>query len=185
MTNDHVVQELIKEGLLRRIGSGEDTKIWGSTWLSNTTNPYVETSEVLSLNEVTMFSLMIPNCKEWACNELVWKGVRKSDQVVLLYATSLLSQWKTNLSDLERNGNSSSMVSNAKWSKPPSRYLKCNMDATSFPNQDKVGFGCLLKDEFRAVVAARNGFLHCAIDPTLAEALTCRDALCWLKNMQV
>ena len=43
----------------------------------------------------------------------------------------------------------------------------------------------MIRNEDEAVVAAKNGILYGLMDPTVAEALSCREALNWLKSLNI
>ncbi|KAJ0983117.1 hypothetical protein J5N97_011372 [Dioscorea zingiberensis] len=67
--------------------------------------------------------------------------------------------------------------------KPQQGFIKCNVDAAVFKDRGQIGFGCVLRDENGSFIAARNGLLVAAGDPVLAEALSCREALSWIKEL--
>ena len=66
-----------------------------------------------------------------------------------------------------------------RWIRPEPGWLKCNIDAAIFNQQDYIGTGWVIRNEDGAMVAAKNGILHGFIDPAVAEALSCRKALSW------
>ncbi|XP_073138172.1 uncharacterized protein [Henckelia pumila] len=71
------------------------------------------------------------------------------------------------------------------WRKPPPHFLKCNVDAAIFNDPPRMGFGCLVRDEHGSVVAASHGCIFGISDPTLAKALSIREALSWLKELNL
>ena len=61
--------------------------------------------------------------------------------------------------------------------------LKCNIDATTLHLINKVGFGCIIRNANGDMIGAKNGTLSAPLDPLLAEALSCREALSWIKDL--
>lgn len=51
-------QDLLKAGIARRIGNGKDTAVWGSPWLPDKVNPYVETAMPSQLADAKVHNLM-------------------------------------------------------------------------------------------------------------------------------
>ena len=68
------------------------------------------------------------------------------------------------------------------WSRPPVGFLKCNFDDSSFSSQNIASFGIIIHNSDGKFVAVKNSVLHCSMNPALAEALSCREALSWLKE---
>ena len=69
------------------------------------------------------------------------------------------------------------------WRKPDFGWLKCNVDVAIFSLQGLIEYGCVIKNEQGSLVAAKNGLIIGSFDPFLAEALSCRKALNWIKNL--
>ncbi|KAL8112352.1 hypothetical protein AgCh_019885 [Apium graveolens] len=69
-------QDLLKHGCLRRIGTGDRTRIWKVPWLPDVDNGYLSTDMPLELQNATMSGLMEIDHKRWdeevisnLCNE--------------------------------------------------------------------------------------------------------------------
>ena len=62
-----------------------------------------------------------------------------------------------------------------KWCKPNQSWLKCNIDAVIFKDDQSVGFGCIIRDDIGSMIAAKNGKIMGCVDPLLAEAMS------WIK----
>ncbi|XWS37565.1 hypothetical protein CRYUN_Cryun19dG0054500 [Craigia yunnanensis] len=70
-----------------------------------------------------------------------------------------------------------------RWTKPKLEWYKCNVDAAVFSHENCIGIGCIVKDEADQMVAAKNSKLRGDVDPVIAEAISCREALSWLKSL--
>ena len=58
------------------------------------------------------------------------------------------------------------------------------IDAAIF-DQGYSGFGWVIRDDAWVLLAAKNGILSSVVDPLMAEAMSCRKALSWLKNLNL
>ena len=63
--------------------------------------------------------------------------------------------------------------------------MKCNIDAVIFQQEGFMGYGWVLRDDERMVIAAKNGVMNGLVDPAMAEAMSCREALSWLKSLNI
>ena len=70
-----------------------------------------------------------------------------------------------------------------KWQKPNEGWFKCNVDAALLNQYNQIGYGCVIRDDQGEFIAARNGVLNGPMNPALAKALSCKEALSWLKNL--
>lgn len=68
------------------------------------------------------------------------------------------------------------------WQKPLQGWLTCNVDAAVKLHESNSSFGCVLRNDDGIFVAAYGGKLEGIVDPKIAEAMTFREALSWLKN---
>ena len=95
----------------------------------------------------------------------------------------MLGQWQqariVNYQNLQRREENLQQ----RWKKLENGWLKCNMDATLFNQQGKIGFGCIIRDENGALVAARNDLLKGPMIPAIAEAICCKESLSWIKSL--
>lgn len=71
-----------------------------------------------------------------------------------------------------------------KWSKPPTDWVTCNVDASTTSDPIKCGFGCVLRDSSGNFIAGLCGTIMGINSPQIAEALGVREALSWLKHRQ-
>ena len=71
-----------------------------------------------------------------------------------------------------------------KWSRLPDRWLKCNVDAGMFQVCGIIGSDVVLCDCHGSFVTARsNTWYSSVLTPSVAEALSFREALSWLKEV--
>ncbi|XP_019196024.1 PREDICTED: uncharacterized protein LOC109189854 [Ipomoea nil] len=118
--------------------------------------------------------------KIWeARNDKVWNHVITSRQVIINGAQSYINEWhQANFGD-EHSVNSPGLAIH--WSKPPTGWLKMNIDAALGPNNSKMGFGFVLRDSIAEFKAAVQLPYHSLCRPDEAEAMAVREALKWLK----
>lgn len=63
-------KSLVEAGARRRIGNGQDTRIWGVPWLLNEEQPLVTFAIPAGAAKVTVDALFIPGQQKWD-NELI------------------------------------------------------------------------------------------------------------------
>lgn len=54
------------------------------------------------------------------------------------------------------------------WSPPDKDWLKCNVDAALIREENKVGYGIVLRGDQARFVAAKGGLLPCVFEPGIA-----------------
>lgn len=57
--------EVLKMGVRRQIGTGEDTKVWHIPWLPDVDNGYLTTPMPEQLHDINVKNLMDMTCKCW------------------------------------------------------------------------------------------------------------------------
>lgn len=114
-------------------------------------------------------------------NEVVWNNRWGKPDVVIRQAKESLTQWykaqKTQL--LVGSGTGSS--AEEKWIKPTHGMLKCNVDASIFPDKGYSSFGFVIKDANGVCVKALNGAFRGIFATMMVEALAFKEALSWIK----
>ncbi|XP_038715125.1 uncharacterized protein LOC120008837 [Tripterygium wilfordii] len=115
-------------------------------------------------------------------NEIVWNNKRQTVSQVLNLASSFLFQWQS--AQVLPNDDQLPLMDEGVvcWQKPSVGWLKCNVDGALFQAQNKLGFGWVLRDGLGQMQAAGSGALRGFLDAGLAEALSFREALRWLKD---
>ncbi|XVE55332.1 hypothetical protein DITRI_Ditri03aG0150200 [Diplodiscus trichospermus] len=75
---------------------------------------------------------------------------------------------------------------NSKWAKPPNGWLKCNVDAATFIQNRRMGTGMITRNSNAQFVAARRlprgNFIG---DALMAEAISLKEVLSWIKELQL
>ena len=118
-------------------------------------------------------------------NDIVWNGKSKNDRALLNSAQDSLLQWQMGCDSQNDNSHKGEENAIKTWKKPETGWLKCNVDAATFHQQGLSGFGCVIRDEKGSFIAAKNGLLVGFFDPFLAEIMSCREVLSWLKTLGI
>ncbi|KAK6128265.1 hypothetical protein DH2020_037992 [Rehmannia glutinosa] len=115
-------------------------------------------------------------------NEVVWNSKSNSAAMVVNYASSFLIQWESAQQVEIGDWRIKSRDGAAVWNKPKQGELKCNVDGAIFSHEDRVGYGCVVRNFKGEFVAAKKGVLQGINDPEIVEAISFREALSWIKN---
>lgn len=122
--------------------------------------------------------------KIWdARNEKTWNRVIISAEAVVHGATSFLHEWQTINSTTRRHAMNSNQDGN--WVKPPTGWMKLNVDAALDTVNRKLGFGFVLRDEHGVFIAAKEIPKSGALKPDEAEVMGVKEALKWLKENHI
>ncbi|KAM6569155.1 hypothetical protein CsatB_017140 [Cannabis sativa] len=119
-----------------------------------------------------------------ARNDLVWNDKAISVERVVSSAITYLDLWK---SAQNSNGGASSFSSQFRagvehWIKPSLGELKVNCDAALFSGERSHGLGWIARDHAGLCVSAAAVKHRGDIDPVVAEALSMKEALSWIKS---
>ena len=71
------------------------------------------------------------------------------------------------------------------WQKPMVGWYKMNVDAAVDPNKSLIGCGSILRDAEGNFISARVALIQIRLSSNEAEAMSMREALSWLKHMQL
>lgn len=114
---------------------------------------------------------------KWVCEKInvLGFGVRQG-------AMNILSDWRSVQHEVTRNM-VSSHTSLGQWSKPPSGWIKVNIDAARFEEFKCIGMGAIIRDALGKFVRARSRRIGVLLHPREAEALSLKEALSWVKEM--
>lgn len=94
-------------------------------------------------------------------------------------ARNMLQQWKDRRPIHASNHPHRSLQT---WNRPPPEWLKCNSDARIFESIGKFSSGCVLRNDAGLFVAAKAMIFDGCVSPDIAEALSVREGLSWIKN---
>lgn len=114
-------------------------------------------------------------------NEVLWNGVYMSARRTVCQATSLLTSWQE---VQNRSGNGLMRLPRGvidTWSPPPSGWLKMNTDAAVCNTRNKLGLAWILRRADHSIMAACAIPMPWKMDVPMAEALTIRETLSWIK----
>ncbi|KAH9683148.1 reverse transcriptase domain-containing protein [Citrus sinensis] len=120
-------------------------------------------------------------------NDFVWNQRRSSGLQVLNSAGRMLFQWQSAKNQLlwadvaAVNGNHGAVC----WEKPCDGWLKCNVDAAIFKAHGKFSIGCVIRNSYGDFVTARCKCFPGNFGSREAEALGIREALSWIKRLQL
>ncbi|KAK6118703.1 hypothetical protein DH2020_047560 [Rehmannia glutinosa] len=115
-------------------------------------------------------------------NESVWNGIIQSPTHIVNFASSTMIQWeaaqKAELKDWRIKPGDGAIA----WNKPKHDAIKCNVDGAIFAQKGLIGFGCVVHDGQGIFRAAKQGIMPGLDNAMLAEAITIREALSWIKE---
>nr|XP_016455041.1 PREDICTED: uncharacterized protein LOC107779186 [Nicotiana tabacum] len=115
-----------------------------------------------------------------ARNNLVWNGKTMRPETIILRASRFWKEWTSTRSD-----NNIYSVARpefvVKWFPPDPGTLKCNIDAFYEVNSGRAWAGMLIRDTHGNFVRGFSTLLGASHDAVIAEILTVREALSWLK----
>lgn len=112
-------------------------------------------------------------------NKWVWDKANGSAFGVIAAASNLLRDWKEVQS---LNNNSQNQTEVRRWEKPKDGWIKLNVDAAVFRNNN-IGCGVVLRDAQGRFLGARCKRVEGAWRPREAEAIALKKALSWLVTL--
>nr|XP_017222865.1 PREDICTED: uncharacterized protein LOC108199532 isoform X2 [Daucus carota subsp. sativus] len=130
-----------------------------------------------------MFSSYAILHKQYGRNKWVWDKANGSIFGVRAAATNLLHDWQE-AQVCGLNSNSQGTVSARRWQKPPDGWVIVNIDAAIFQN-GSIGFGMCDTNSQGQFQRARCRRIDGAWQPREAEALSLKEALSWVKDLQL
>ncbi|XVE68509.1 hypothetical protein DITRI_Ditri09bG0073700 [Diplodiscus trichospermus] len=69
------------------------------------------------------------------------------------------------------------------WQKPPTLFLKCNIDTAIFKEHKSVGFGMVTRNEKGDFVISRTSTMPCLMKAKAAESCGLLEALEWINSL--
>lgn len=98
-------------------------------------------------------------------------------------ATLSLNQWRIAQDKTFDNylGFMTIVDGNEHWHLPPEGTIKVNTDATCFAESNTYAYAMVERDHTGSLLEAKTTSKHGHIDPMMAEALSIREALSWIK----
>ncbi|XP_012087681.1 uncharacterized protein LOC105646438 [Jatropha curcas] len=114
-----------------------------------------------------------------ARNKRVWNFQFVNPSSVVQMAGRVLNEWSNHRAKPPRLGVGN--PANRAWSRPPTGFLKINLDASVFSGGTVAGVGLVCQNSFGEFIAAKTMLLHGQFNALHAEALSVREALSWIK----
>ena len=115
-------------------------------------------------------------------NEWVWNKRKQDFNLVHSSAVSLLQEWRqAQVQPISFQCNPIA-VGGRRWESPGEGHLKCNVDGALPSQGSKVGFGFIIRNQPGEMVVAKNGKMDAPTETLVVEALSCREALSWIKG---
>ena len=120
-------------------------------------------------------------------NKVVWENQRWIAGHVLKIAGSTLEQWREvqHLRLQTFPTLRSHLQIPTRWMKPSNEWLKLNVDAAVFSDLRSIGVGCVLRNSIGEFISAMAVPIPLNLTPKEAELMGVREALSWLKHMQM
>ncbi|KAL8110299.1 hypothetical protein AgCh_026140 [Apium graveolens] len=117
-------------------------------------------------------------------NDLVWNQHSADSAEVIESTISVLNQWRS-VQDMDRfMGYITQEDGDEHWNPPPFDSIKINTDATIFQDSDMYSHAFVVQDHNGRLVEAGSKCSRGNLSPDLAEALSIREALSWLKEKE-
>ena len=113
-------------------------------------------------------------------NERVWKGKSRPAAFLLAEALSINNQWQEVQAHKFSPHQMSHPTYQEKWSRPPTGFIKCNVDASISEHSCRMGVGSVVRDSTGAFQMAFHSYQQGLFDPFIAEAVALRETLYWL-----
>lgn len=114
-------------------------------------------------------------------NEKVWNNTHKNIVTTVSLATKYLCDWLAtkHLSNAEIN-NKEPWSGCLKWHRPPSSFVKCNVDAAFFLQANDMGLGIIVWDDKGNVLVYHSSVIPGCASIREGEALGLLDAIPWV-----
>ncbi|KAM6569730.1 hypothetical protein CsatB_017715 [Cannabis sativa] len=121
-----------------------------------------------------------------ARNDRIWQKKLVSASAIVASAKCFLDQWHiAQKSQIETSWSGLQVKDGVEqWAKPVENSIKINVDATIFEEQNHFGLACVIRDHNGFLLTALTRLFRGAIHRMVAEALSFREALSWLKTHQ-
>ncbi|XP_074348980.1 uncharacterized protein LOC141688243 [Apium graveolens] len=116
-------------------------------------------------------------------NSVVWHQKGLDPEELVKSATLSLNQWRIAQDKIFDNylGFMTLADGNEHWQLPPEGTIKVNTDATCFAESNTYAYAMVERDHTGSLLEAKTTSKHGHIDPMMAEALSIREALSWIK----
>lgn len=119
-------------------------------------------------------------------NEKVWNNIDRPTNINISMASDLLHQW-LKAQTISHPQYNSSMVNGGdiRWERPPSGFMKCNIDAAIFKELRMTGGAAIIRDHDGEFMVCRIFKHQGVLDAREAEAKALLEALNWATSMDL
>ncbi|KAM6558077.1 hypothetical protein CsatA_027316 [Cannabis sativa] len=139
-------------------------------------------------NEENMANKLLMSALCWAIwdgrNEMVWRKKETSVESIVMSAKGYLDHWTSAQNSLiETSWTGLQSGDGAElWCPPMENSIKINVDAAMFSEANSYGIGLVARDRHSPLLEARTECFIGRVNPEVAEAISVREALSWIKN---
>ncbi|XP_073017389.1 uncharacterized protein [Primulina eburnea] len=117
-------------------------------------------------------------------NDKVWNDTFNDPSTTVRLALKFLCDWLRAKQLSQEIADAHSLESGCPdWHKPPRLAIKCNVDAAFFPVDQKIGIGCILRNENGKFLRCRTCVIVGAFSVKEGEAMGLLEALSWVRRL--
>lgn len=133
--------------------------------------------------EQTKFGMILWNIWRQR-NDKVWTDTHKDPSTSVRLAMEFLCDWLRAKQISQEIASADSLDSGySDWYRPPRSFVKCNVDAAFFISEQKIGIGCILRDENGMFLRCRTCIIVGMVSVKEGEAMGLREALSWVQSL--
>ncbi|XVE79954.1 hypothetical protein DITRI_Ditri14bG0098900 [Diplodiscus trichospermus] len=135
-----------------------------------------------SEEDVSMVAMVLWNL--WSNrNEIVWHQKNFAPNKIVQRSMIQLQQWLNTRNNEKRINVADNPGQEMKWVRPNAGWLKCNVGAAVFASESLAGSGIVVRDSNGCFVAVKSAVhSHMSANALLAEAISLKEALSWIKE---
>ncbi|XP_020225309.1 uncharacterized protein LOC109807197 [Cajanus cajan] len=111
-------------------------------------------------------------------NNKIWSNTTTPPHLVISQSMQKFEEWQHARAKEHPPPTQSS--SPGSWTRPQVGFIKGNVDATIFKEDNKVGFGICLRDATGSLIKAKSGWLYGVAPPHEEEATTLLESIRWV-----
>lgn len=118
--------------------------------------------------------------------EQLWNHKEEGPDHILHRATTVFQDWDSSRQIFGHitavaDDNPSEII----WRKPPQGYVKCNVDAAFFKEENKTGFGLYLRDDNGSFLLAKSVWIPQLLSVSEGEVTGLYHALKWMEDLNL
>ena len=117
------------------------------------------------------------------CNNRYWNGSHESVERTVYLALEFLSDWISIHESTKTGSRVISFLVQQHWQRPPTGFVKCNIDAAVFREEGKSSWGIVVHDSQGLFLQATSQVVNDLFQVRELETLGLREALSWIKHL--